>query len=386
MSSPTATTETRAFGDATRLATARLFWAAARIPEPDVDGVRAALDAGADPELIVEAGLAQRLGPLLWRALDAADRIEALGAHADALRTDAMVRRAQAELLIPRALELAFTPLRAAGLEPLLFKGPAVAAQYPATGLRPMDDIDLLLPPDQNVRAEAALIGAGWQATPTRPGDHYDHAYLHPAAPHLPIELHRGLSSWRDQGNRLTLQRLWDARRPATTFGVPTFVVPPEEDLVALAAHAGKPYHYFTRLIWAVDLAVVVRAHPDLDWGRCLAVADEVRCRTVLAVGLRMARRLGAVVPEEAVAIRASRIRHDSLRPVLDERWPTAMPEDSVSHGLRYAMWDHAGRKAMMAAAEVTDGGWRKIPGQMRWGISGYRRRWMAARRTDQQR
>lgn len=383
MSSSTASTMTRTFDDAARLATARLFWAAARVPEPDIDGVRAALDAGAPPELVAEAGLAQRLGPLLWRALDAADRVDALGHHADSLRTDAMVRRAQAELLIPRAVELAYTPLRDAGLEPLLFKGPAVAAEYPAAGLRPMDDIDLLLPPEQGDRADTALIAGGWKSTPVRPGDHYDHAYVHPAAPHLPVELHRGLSSRRDQGNTLTLDRLWRVRRPATTLGVDTFVLPPEENLVALAAHAGKPFHNFTRLIWAVDLAVVIHAHPELDWDRLAAVAREVQCRTVLAVGLRMARRLGAPVPEEATAIQVSRIRRDSLGPVLDEGWPAAQPDDRVTHGLRYAMWDHAGRKAIMAVSEVTDGGWREVPRQVRGGFNGYRRRWLAARRSD---
>ena len=52
----------------------------------------------------------------------------------------------EAVLLIPRALALAVRPLTDAGLEPVVFKGPAVAARYPKPGLRPMEDIDLLLP------------------------------------------------------------------------------------------------------------------------------------------------------------------------------------------------------------------------------------------------
>ena len=75
---------------------------------------------------------------------------------ADALRMEAL-------LLIPRAVALAVRPLTEAGLEPLVFKGPAVAARYPEPGLRPMDDIDLLLPAADHRRALDALAGAGWQ-------------------------------------------------------------------------------------------------------------------------------------------------------------------------------------------------------------------------------
>lgn len=380
MSNTAAITETRSFDGATRTATARLMWAAARVPDADVAEVRAAADAGVAPELLSEAALSQRLGPLLWRALEAADRTDVLGAHADAVRADHLVRRAQAELLLPRALELAYASLGEAGLDALLFKGPAVAAQYPSRGLRPMDDIDVLVPPEDAERARAALEAGGWRIIGPRPGDHYDEAFLHPAVPHLPIELHRGLSAWRDQGNTLTLEKLWPERRPAIVFGVPVHVLPPELDLIALAAHAGKPFHYFTRMIWAVDLAVVIHAHPDLDWHRLLAQADDVHCRTVLAVGLRMASRLGAVVPEEALALPTGRVRRDALAPVLDISWPTAVPDEKIRHGLRYAMWDHPGRKAAMFAGELAEGRLRDIPGRVLRGLAGYGRRWRVSR------
>jgi hypothetical protein len=380
MSDTAAIIETRAFDDATRTATARLMWAAARIPEADVGAVRAAADAGPAPDLLAEVALSQRLGPLLWRALEAADRTDVLGPHAEAVRADHLVRRAQADLLLPRALELAYGALRDAGLEALLFKGPAVAAQYPSRGLRPMDDIDVLVPPAQADRARAALEAGGWRIIGPRPGDHYDEAFLHPAVPHLPLELHRGLSTWRDQGNTLTLERLWPERRPATVLGVPVLVLPPELDLIALAAHAGKPFHYFTRLIWAVDLAVVIHAHPELDWDRLVVLADDVHCRTVVAVGLHMATRLGAVVPAEALALPTGRVRRDALAPVLAESWPTAVPDDKIRHGLRYAMWDHPGRKAVMFAGELSGGRWWEAPARILRGVAGYSRRWRVSR------
>ncbi|HEX9549347.1 MAG TPA: hypothetical protein VF942_18540 [Acidimicrobiales bacterium] len=39
---------------------------------------------------------------------------------------------------------------------------------------------------------------------------------------------------------------------------VAAFGLPIEEELLALAAHAGKPFHQFQHLIWSVDIAVVM--------------------------------------------------------------------------------------------------------------------------------
>ena len=72
--------------------------------------------------------------------------LDALGDDRAALKGTADAFAMEALLLIPHAMELAVSPLTAAALEPVVFKGPAVAARYPRPGLRPMEDIDVLLP------------------------------------------------------------------------------------------------------------------------------------------------------------------------------------------------------------------------------------------------
>jgi hypothetical protein len=350
----------------TRRTSAELLWAVAQVPGPDVDAFRRAL--ASDPPIgwAVEVALGQRLGPMLWRAASAADAVDALGPWADAVRADHRVRWAQAELLIPKAMTLAIDALRGVGIDPLLFKGPATAIRYPEPGLRPMDDIDLLVPPDDADRAEAALTAAGWKLI-QRPGEHYDAAFLHPEVPHLPVELHRALSTWDDDGTRLTIQRLWQARRPKSVLGVQTLVLPPEEDLIALAAHAAKPFHNFSRLIWAVDLAMLVHDEPDLDWDRLLALARTVRCRTAVAMGLRLATRLGAPVPRAALQIDANRYQRRGLAQVLDRSWPTTEPDLHLRGNLHFAFWEDPMRRAVMRYASVTQAGWRNIPGRIRY-------------------
>src|SRR5690606_12352175 len=108
---------------------------------PDAAAVRRALAPDLHMGFAAEVALGQRLGPLLWRALSAVDATDAHGAATDAVRADHLVRRAQAELLIPRAMTLAIDAVRTAGIDPLVFKGPTVAARYPEPGQRPMDVI-----------------------------------------------------------------------------------------------------------------------------------------------------------------------------------------------------------------------------------------------------
>src|SRR5207253_1169413 len=82
---------------------------------------------------------------------------------------EAGMRRAQAAVLLPMAVSLAIEPLTGVGLEPVVFKGPALAARYPSPGLRPMDDLDVLPPAAQHDRGVSLLLRAG-RSVVARPG------------------------------------------------------------------------------------------------------------------------------------------------------------------------------------------------------------------------
>ena len=188
-----------------------------------------------------------------------------------------------------------------AGLEPVVFKGPAVAARYPEPGLRPMEDIDLLLPRRDHQRALAALAAAGWRVV--RPGgpDRYDTVLTHDEVPSLSLELHYGLEGTSQRVTALDPGALWERRQPIACAGTPAFGLPLADELVVLAAHAGKPHHGFVRLAWVADLAMIVgdaaeRGTP-VDWERVRAIAAEARCLTVVAAALALAARVGVEPP-----------------------------------------------------------------------------------------
>ncbi len=302
-----------------------------------------ALAGGADVGLAVSTAEDHRISPLLWRALDAADALDELGAHRTGLKgtTDAFAM--EAHLLIPRAVQLAVGPLTAAALEPVVFKGPAVAARYPRPGLRPMEDIDLLLPRADHARALSALAAAGWTVVRAADGAQYDTVLTHPEVPSLFLELHFGLATASQRVTALDPVTLWDRRQPAVVADTPAFVLPQNEELVVLAAHAGKPHHGFVRLVWIADIAMIVRAAErdgnPVDWEHLRAVAESTHCVTVVGAALAMARRVGVDAPTALFPLPTRGWRGAAMHQLLSVSWPFTHLE-LPGYQLNYALAD----------------------------------------------
>lgn len=364
---------------------AALLWAAGR-PCPDSAAVRCAagaLEPATDGARVAALAAVHRTTGLVWRSLAAVGATGVLGDAEAGMRDLATVLQLEALTRLPQALSLAVEPLTAAGLEPVVLKGPALAARYPAPGLRPMDDIDVLLPRRHHGAAMAALARAGW--TVRRPGarDRYDTVLAHPAVPTLPLELHYGLQSFYERASRIDVDALWHRRIPVRLGGVGAYGLAAEDELLMLAAHAAKPFHTYLRLIWAVDLAVAVGRSTDqgdtadgnraeehqtpqgaegervkgngVDWRLLVDRAASWRCRTALAVGLQLAARLGAAVPaavvEELAGTAGPRWRERALAGLLDESWPVVAVEGaSSSFHLRFALADTTWRRLVLAA------------------------------------
>ena len=77
------------------------------------------------------------------------------------------------------------------------------------------------------------------------------------AVPRAALRARDGVAARHGSRPRVTL---WARRQPAVVAGTPAFVLPQNEELVVLAAHAGKPHHGFVRLVWIADIAMIVRA------------------------------------------------------------------------------------------------------------------------------
>ena len=352
--------------------TATLLWEACR-RVPDPSSVRRALAGGADLGLAVRAASDQRIGALLWRALGASGSLASLGPDRATFGAMADAFKMEALLLLPRAVALAVRPLTEVGLEPVVFKGPAVAARYPEPGLRPMDDIDLLLPRADHGRALEALGHAGWQVARAGDGDHYDTVLTHREVPSYFLEVHFGLEGGAERVTALDPEALWARRQPLECAGTPAFGLPPAEELVVLAAHAGKPHHRFVRLVWMADLTMIV-GHAEMhdaaiDWDRVHAVARAARCVTVVGAALEMARRAGVDTPAGLFPLPTRGRRGDTMRRLLSVTWPLTQLE-LPGYRLNYALTDSAARRAKIVFVHLVHGTWAARPGATYRGLA----------------
>ncbi len=200
-----------------------------------------------------------------------------------------------------------FQLMRAAGVEPILLKGWAIARLYPQPALRPYGDFDLFVR-SRDSRAATRVIES---------------------------EAARG--SWVDLHSRIdelpeTSAEDLFARSHLVACGDEQVRVPGAEDHFALLAiHLLK--HGAWRPSWLCDLGLLLESLPgNFDWALCLG-RNQRRANWILsAIGLAQ-ELVGAEITDEEIAARAREIPNWLARSVLKE-WetPFAIDQPPMSH------------------------------------------------------
>jgi hypothetical protein len=171
-----------------------------------------------------------------------------------------------------------FQRVRAAGIEPLLFKGWALARRYPDAGLRPYGDLDLWVR-SQELELLYRTLAA------------YDYSYC--VEPHI---------TFYPQYER-SFDEVMSKSQLVSLHGAQIRVPGDEDHLRFICLHF--LFHGGWRPLWLCDVALMVEsADSGFDWDRCLRgnrkYADWVACVVGLAHQL-----LGADVTGTPVAKRA---------------------------------------------------------------------------------
>ena len=228
---------------------------------------------------------------LAWRRIAHSHLVDCPAAHE--LRAAYRLQTLQAALHA-RTIVSATATLSAAGIQPVLVKGWAIARLYPEEGLRPYGDIDLCVPPEQYVRAQAAL----------------------PAELAGRVDLHNGFAVFdrRRSGDMF-------ARASTVTFrDSEVRILSAEDHLRLLCFHLLR--HGAWRPLWLCDVALAVESRPEnFDWDDCLGSvrreSDWIACTIGLSHQL-----LGARVDDTPVATRARRLP-GWLVPTVLRQWGT---------------------------------------------------------------
>jgi len=250
-----------------------------------------------DWDLVVQAALAQRVAPLLYDMLHRHDQW-ALAPRPAAARLQTAYRQTRMEnALRVDVLCDALERFSAAGIPAAPLKGAALTEWiYEDAGVRPMKDLDILVPPHEAARAVDILLQAGYRrmVIELRPG--FDREFrgeleLH-AAGQIPysLELHWRLIDMHWVDRHVDYESLWRRARPAAWRGVPAYRLGPEDWLLHQSAHAVYK-HRRTDLLDLCDVDRLVRkSDPPPDWDRLLRIGQGCRWLAGLAQVLGQAR------------------------------------------------------------------------------------------------
>ncbi|HEX4464391.1 MAG TPA: nucleotidyltransferase family protein [Solirubrobacterales bacterium] len=237
------------------------------------------------------------------------------------------------QLIFKRAAE-ALAVLGGAGIETLVTKGASLALlSYGDVGMRPMDDVDVLVPIERTIDAIDALSEAGWKPDREDPPawTQVHHSLGFAGADRGEVDLH-WFSLWQPASD----VKLWQASVPLELAGAATLAPCPADQLLLACVH-GTPWSPLPPFRWIADAVTVIRsAGEELDWARLVAEAERRQLTVPVAAALDyLSEEFGAAVPQAVLAdlraVPASRHERAAFR--------AACRPDSPLRTLRMA-WD----------------------------------------------
>ncbi len=216
-----------------------------------------------DWRMILPMAEAEGVAPLLWwklRAWGTQSDTDALPAGVQALVTalaPAYYETLAHNTLLLQALERILKAFQEAGIEVIVLKGAALAQTvYEDIGLRPMNDLDLLVRPKSLRKAVKVLQGLGF--APLMYSYARYHVFLRQE--NLTAELQWNLL------DGVQHYELWSQAVPLFPWTDGVLTLNTQMHLLYLAGHAFWQHQRRLRLIWLYDLRLVAGKYRREDW------------------------------------------------------------------------------------------------------------------------
>lgn len=188
--------------------------------------------------------------------------------------------------------------------EVILLKGVQLGhGEYPHFALRPMEDIDLLIRKSDRSKVIKFMLTMGFNLYETNQTCDKFFIRNRQAGKPLFIEIHSNLqTSLRlNRSFDIDIDELWKGVREKVIFGFSFLELCPTHNLIYLGAHLS--HHYFSRLIWAYDIALYVRRHrEEIDWKRLKDICGSMKIRNALYHSLCLCQELFQIsIPEKVL-------------------------------------------------------------------------------------
>jgi hypothetical protein len=185
-------------------------------------------------------------------------------------------------------------------IEAILVKGPIVSLlAYGDPATRNYADLDLLVRHRQILAATQCMQRLGYEADVPEnaieagkiPGEY---VFKRNGRPQL-IELHTE-PTFRYYPKPMRIEEMYSRRRVVKLDGREVPALSIEDELLLNCIHGGK--HFWERLMWTADIALIVGRNRELSWDNVFKAAEEVSAERMLCVGLQLAKQLlGANLP-----------------------------------------------------------------------------------------
>jgi len=248
-------------------------------------------------ESLISLAESEGAAPLLYSRFQAGGWPAGISSRARASLTGAYYRSVARYSLLKLELEKILNALADADIPAVVLKGMALAGRiYPDPALRPMSDLDLLIPAGKVKAALGCLEGCGYRVQKSS----YHTVLWGGPGGQVNVELHWSLTpglNGRGQENGLNI--LWKSAYPLEDL--PGLAFDPETDLLYLAAHLILQHGGRPRLIWLYDLHLYLSAHAArLDWPALFERAALLGWELPLAAALSQTQtKLGSPLPED---------------------------------------------------------------------------------------
>ena len=246
-----------------------------------------------------------RLLPLLQRNLTRLGIDDPLMDRFRGIRRYYWVRNMQAMAFAQRV----FTALDQASVPFIVLKGAALIACYLADrSLRPMDDIDILVPQGRVADTIAVLTAMNLHPGQISPR-YFTSSSLQSRVPgwgfcgtdqSMNIDLH-----WKalhlDRRPEAD-DRFWLTHRETSFDGMPIRVLDPAHQLIHICAHAAQPTAGASAEQWPADAILVIRGSTDLCFERLVSEADERGLSAIMGEALGfLAQEFSISIPNAAI-------------------------------------------------------------------------------------
>ncbi|MBN2355997.1 nucleotidyltransferase family protein [candidate division KSB1 bacterium] len=259
----------------------------------------------------------QRVISLLYCILK--DHVGEMNIPRDILQTIRHAHQQQAGRQVAMFHELGkiLSVLHHAEIPVVLLKGIDLAnSLYPDPSLRPIGDLDVLMPYERIEEAIARILPMdyqlefSWSMPEIRKGQKeafYTEANLDKQSkPYAHLELHWRLVTGRASRYAADPEWFWQGARPAAFEHIPCLVLSPERNALYLAGHAAIKHVLFKHgqggvsLMWYYDLHLLLTQKTDeIDWDELLTAARRFGWNTALYLALtETQQRFGTPLPD----------------------------------------------------------------------------------------